>query len=84
MGFQTGRSSSLNTGVAKTSVALQVLKRSAAFRGYIGCDQIPLQGHVDTGVQEADRQSKDESQGTFSLVWRALHMAYQKHRESTS
>ena len=32
----------------------QVLKRSATIYGHIGCDQIPMQGHVDAGVQETD------------------------------
>ena len=32
----------------------QVLKRSATIYRHIGCDQIPMQGLVDAGVQETD------------------------------
>ena len=32
----------------------QVLQRSATVHGYIGCDQVSVQGHVGPTLQETD------------------------------
>ena len=32
----------------------QVLTRSAAVHGYVGCNQVSVQGHVVPSLQEAD------------------------------
>lgn len=49
------------------SSAGQVLKGSTTIYGYIGRDQILVQGYVDAGVQKADRQPEDESPSMDSL-----------------
>ena len=45
----------------------QVLEGSTKVYRYIGRDQILVQGHVDAGVQKADRQPEDEPQSIDPL-----------------
>lgn len=57
-----------NTFLFLRAAGGQVLEGSTTLHGHTGRDQIPLQGPVDAGVPQADRQSEDESPGMYICV----------------
>ena len=47
----------------------QVYEGSTAVFRHTGCDQISMQGYVDAGLQEADRQFEDQPPSMEALFF---------------